>query len=143
MIERDGAAQPAPLAVRCTSSAAPPPVPPPPPILPAIYLGFADNFQDLSAYRDGVYWGWMANSAFYAVVGALLSTVVSAFSGYALATYRFRGREHQLAAALAAAVLARSPPEQRRDGFPTTIDAPQIHSHGRRVPRPRRFDKVG
>ncbi|NNN29785.1 carbohydrate ABC transporter permease [Streptomyces sp. S3(2020)] len=55
--------------------------------------GFVDNIKDLNAYRDGVYWGWMANSAFYAGLGALLSTVVSAFSGYALATYRFRGRE--------------------------------------------------
>jgi multiple sugar transport system permease protein len=55
--------------------------------------GFVDNIKDLSAYRDGVYWEWMANSAFYAVLGAFLSTVVSAFSGYALATYRFRGRE--------------------------------------------------
>ncbi|WP_086558505.1 carbohydrate ABC transporter permease [Streptomyces africanus] len=55
--------------------------------------GFTDNFHDLSAYRDGVYWEWMGNSALYAVLGALLSTCVSAFSGYALATYRFRGRE--------------------------------------------------
>lgn len=55
--------------------------------------GFAANVQDLSAYRDGVYWQWMGNSALYAVLGALLSTCVSAFSGYALATYRFRGRE--------------------------------------------------
>ncbi|GAA4061328.1 carbohydrate ABC transporter permease [Streptomyces shaanxiensis] len=55
--------------------------------------GFADNFSDLSAYRDGVYWQWMGNSALYAGVGALLSTCVSAFSGYALAMYRFPGRE--------------------------------------------------
>ncbi|KMS67818.1 sugar ABC transporter permease [Streptomyces viridochromogenes] len=55
--------------------------------------GFADNFSDLSAYRDGVYWEWMGNSALYAGLGALLSTVVSALSGYALAIYRFRGRE--------------------------------------------------
>ncbi|CAM5618425.1 carbohydrate ABC transporter permease [Streptomyces coeruleorubidus] len=55
--------------------------------------GFADNFRDLNAYRDGVYWSWMGNSALYAGLGALLSTCVSAFSGFALATYRFRGRE--------------------------------------------------
>ncbi|MEV1084395.1 carbohydrate ABC transporter permease [Streptomyces sp. NPDC050211] len=55
--------------------------------------GFAENLKDLNAYRDGVYWKWMGNSALYAGVGALLSTVVSAFSGYALAIYRFRGRE--------------------------------------------------
>ncbi|MDK1471911.1 carbohydrate ABC transporter permease [Streptomyces sp. 549] len=55
--------------------------------------GLAENVSDLSAYRDGIYWRWMANSGLYAGVGAVLSTVVSAFSGYALALYRFRGRE--------------------------------------------------
>ncbi|GGT86297.1 MULTISPECIES: carbohydrate ABC transporter permease [Streptomyces] len=55
--------------------------------------GFGDNLADLSAYRDGIYWRWMANSVFYAGLGAVLSTVVSALAGYALAVYRFRGRE--------------------------------------------------
>ncbi|MFJ3622635.1 carbohydrate ABC transporter permease [Streptomyces iakyrus] len=55
--------------------------------------GFAGNLRDLNAYRDGVYWQWMGNSALYAGLGALLSTCVSAISGYALAVYRFRGRE--------------------------------------------------
>ncbi|MEU9151851.1 carbohydrate ABC transporter permease [Streptomyces sp. NPDC048417] len=55
--------------------------------------GFLDNLKDLDAYREGIYWSWMGNSALYAGLGALLSTCVSAFSGYALATYRFRGRE--------------------------------------------------
>ncbi|MGW3246676.1 carbohydrate ABC transporter permease [Streptomyces sp. NPDC001070] len=55
--------------------------------------GLADNVSQLSAYRDGVYWRWMLNSLLYAGLGALLSTAVSAVSGYALAKYRFRGRE--------------------------------------------------
>ncbi|MFD8719276.1 carbohydrate ABC transporter permease [Streptomyces sp. NPDC059629] len=55
--------------------------------------GLMGNLKDLNAYRDGVYWKWMGNSALYAGLGALLSTGVSAFSGYALATYRFKGRE--------------------------------------------------
>ncbi|MFE2429586.1 carbohydrate ABC transporter permease [Streptomyces sp. NPDC059373] len=55
--------------------------------------GLARNISDLTAYRDGVYWKWMLNSLFYAGFGALLSTAVSAVSGYALAKYRFRGRE--------------------------------------------------
>ncbi|MEV7890031.1 carbohydrate ABC transporter permease [Streptomyces sp. NPDC002817] len=67
--------------------------------------GFLDNIKDLNAYRDGVYWGWMANSAFYAGLGALLSTVVSAFSGYALATYRFRGRETMFNVLLAGVLM--------------------------------------
>ncbi|MEE1800930.1 carbohydrate ABC transporter permease [Streptomyces sp. NPDC101062] len=55
--------------------------------------GFTDNIAELSAYREGVYWRWMLNSLFYSGAGALLSTAVSALSGYALAVYRFRGRE--------------------------------------------------
>jgi multiple sugar transport system permease protein len=55
--------------------------------------GFAENLKDLDAYRDGVYWKWMGNSALYAGLGALLSTAASAMSGYALAIYRFLGRE--------------------------------------------------
>ncbi|MGI5483454.1 carbohydrate ABC transporter permease [Streptomyces lavendofoliae] len=55
--------------------------------------GLGDNLADLGAYREGIYWRWMANSAFYAGFGAVLSTAVSAVSGYALAVYRFRGRE--------------------------------------------------
>lgn len=55
--------------------------------------GLAENLSDLSAYRDGVYWTWLLNSALYAGLGALLSTGVSALSGYALARYAFPGRE--------------------------------------------------
>jgi multiple sugar transport system permease protein len=54
--------------------------------------GFWDNLTELTAYRDGVYWLWMANSALYAGVGALLSAALSAVSGYALAKFQFRGR---------------------------------------------------
>ncbi|GGM08432.1 sugar ABC transporter permease [Streptomyces fumigatiscleroticus] len=67
--------------------------------------GFADNVSDLSAYRDGVYWQWMGNSALYAGLGALLSTAVSAVSGYALATYRFRGRETMFNVLLAGVLM--------------------------------------
>lgn len=55
--------------------------------------GFLDNLRELSAYRGGIYWQWMANSAFYAGFGALLSTAVSAAGGYALGRFAFRGRE--------------------------------------------------
>jgi multiple sugar transport system permease protein len=50
------------------------------------------NIVDLSQYRDGLYWRWMANTALYAGVGALFSMVVSAMSGYALAKFRFPGK---------------------------------------------------
>ncbi|GAA3885121.1 carbohydrate ABC transporter permease [Streptomyces sedi] len=55
--------------------------------------GLLENVSDLHGYRDGIYWKWMANSALYAGVGALLSCAVSALAGYALAIYRFPGRE--------------------------------------------------
>ncbi|WP_062211085.1 carbohydrate ABC transporter permease [Streptomyces sp. NBRC 109706] len=55
--------------------------------------GLLDNVSDLNGYRDGIYWRWMANSALYAGLGALLSCAVSALGGYALALYRFPGRE--------------------------------------------------
>lgn len=51
-----------------------------------------DNIVALSTYRGGIYWKWMLNTVLYAGVGALLSTVVSALAGYALAKYEFRGK---------------------------------------------------
>jgi multiple sugar transport system permease protein len=51
-----------------------------------------DNLGDLSQYQGGIYWQWILNTALYAGVGALLSTAVSAISGYTLAKYRFPGR---------------------------------------------------
>ena len=54
--------------------------------------GLWSNLVELTAYRDGVFWLWMLNSALYAGVGALLSAAVSAARGYALAKFSFRGR---------------------------------------------------
>ena len=51
-----------------------------------------DNIVDVSTYRDGLYWRWMANTALYAGVGAAVSTLISAMSGYALAMFDFRGK---------------------------------------------------
>jgi multiple sugar transport system permease protein len=61
-------------------------------------LWFADfnlfaNIGNLVAYRDGVFLKWMLNSALYAGAGALLATLFAAMAGYALAKYRFPGRE--------------------------------------------------
>jgi multiple sugar transport system permease protein len=50
------------------------------------------NVRALSSYDGGVYWHWVANTALYAGGGALLSTVVSGLTGFALAKYSFRGR---------------------------------------------------
>ena len=51
-----------------------------------------DNVSELSAYRDGVFWKWMLNSALYAGGGALASALVSGLTGYTLAKFRFPGR---------------------------------------------------
>ena len=51
------------------------------------------NIADLTAYRGGLFWRWMANTALYAGVGGLLSTVVSAAAGYGLAKYTFAGKK--------------------------------------------------
>ena len=61
-------------------------------------LWFADfdlfrNLGDMLAYNDGLFGRWMLNSILYAGVGGLLATVLAAMCGYALAKYRFPGRE--------------------------------------------------
>ncbi|ADX74410.1 carbohydrate ABC transporter permease [Pseudarthrobacter phenanthrenivorans] len=54
---------------------------------------FMANLGNLFTYSDGVFGRWLANSALYAGLGALLGTVIAAMCGYALAKYEFRGRE--------------------------------------------------
>ncbi|GAA1512307.1 carbohydrate ABC transporter permease [Sphaerisporangium rubeum] len=58
----------------------------------AVGGGLLENLAGLAAYRDGVFWLWTLNTFLYAGAGALLSTGVSAISGYTLAKYRFPGR---------------------------------------------------
>ena len=57
---------------------------------PSVHLW--DNIDELTQYRDGLYWRWMVNTAIYAGVGAIISTYVSALSGYALAKFTFPGK---------------------------------------------------
>ncbi|WUH94928.1 carbohydrate ABC transporter permease [Streptomyces sp. NBC_00433] len=59
---------------------------------PSFDLGIVHNIRDLSDYQGGIFWHWMLNSFFYAAVGGLLASFVSAATGYALAKYEFRGR---------------------------------------------------
>lgn len=61
-------------------------------------LWFADfqlwsNVTELFTFRDGVYLKWLGNSMLYAGVGGALATLIAAMAGYALAKYRFPGRE--------------------------------------------------
>lgn len=52
-----------------------------------------DNIVELTQYRGGLFWRWMLNTALYAGVGALVSTYVSALSGYVLAKFTFPGKD--------------------------------------------------
>lgn len=67
-------------------------------VLTTAPLWFADvnlgqNIADLANYRDGVYFRWVLNSVLYAGFGAAFATVFAGMAGYALAMYRFRGRD--------------------------------------------------
>ena len=52
-----------------------------------------ENVGDLFARSDGIFLKWALNSVLYAVLGAGVGTLISALCGYALAKFRFRGRE--------------------------------------------------
>jgi len=62
-----------------------------PTLLPMFNGGIMENLRILFAYGNGVYGRWMLNSAIYAGVGGVLSTIVAGAAGYALAKYRFPG----------------------------------------------------
>ncbi|TXK19390.1 carbohydrate ABC transporter permease [Homoserinibacter sp. GY 40078] len=67
--------------------------------------GLLENLSELFSYRGGAYGLWALNSLLYAGVGALLSTVVSAAAGYALARYTFLGGRIFLIALLAGLLI--------------------------------------
>ncbi|MDK1476052.1 carbohydrate ABC transporter permease [Streptomyces sp. 549] len=54
---------------------------------------FTANLSALFTQQDGVFGRWLLNSLAYAGAGATLGTLLAAMAGYALAMYRFRGRE--------------------------------------------------
>jgi multiple sugar transport system permease protein len=51
------------------------------------------NLRTLFGRTDGIFLRWALNSVIYAVLGAAIGTLISALCGYALAKFRFRGRE--------------------------------------------------
>jgi multiple sugar transport system permease protein len=56
------------------------------------HFNLIQNLSDTFTFENGIYLRWILNTAIYAVVGGLLATVVSVMAGYALAKYRFPGR---------------------------------------------------
>lgn len=67
-------------------------------------FNFVDNVRRITEQQGGMFWRWLGNSVIYAGGGALLSAVVCAVTGYALAKFRFRGRT-TLTAMILASVL--------------------------------------
>ncbi|MFF4286222.1 carbohydrate ABC transporter permease [Streptomyces sp. NPDC001633] len=51
------------------------------------------HLADVLTYDHGIYARWFANSLLYAGIGAVCATLLSAAAGYALAKFRFPGRE--------------------------------------------------
>ena len=51
------------------------------------------NLKTLFGRTDGIFLRWALNSVIYAVLGAAIGTLISALCGYALAKFKFRGRE--------------------------------------------------
>ena len=51
------------------------------------------NLKTLFSRTDGIFLRWALNSVIYAVLGAAIGTLISALCGYALAKFKFRGRE--------------------------------------------------
>lgn len=56
------------------------------------HFNLFQNLADVFTFQNGIYLRWILNTALYAVVGGLLSTVISVMAGYALAKYKFPGR---------------------------------------------------
>jgi len=66
---------------------------------------FLQNVQDLFAYQGGIFFRWMGNSLIYSGLGSLGATLFSAAAGYALAKYRFRGRDAIMALILGGVLI--------------------------------------
>ncbi len=57
------------------------------------FADLVDNVGTLFTYSDGIFPRWMLNSLAYATIAGAVGTLLAAMCGYALAKYRFRGRE--------------------------------------------------
>ena len=55
-------------------------------------FNFFQNLKDLFAYDKGHFSLWMRNTAIYALIASVGSSLISTLAGYAFAQYRFPGR---------------------------------------------------
>lgn len=51
-----------------------------------------ENIVSVFTYHDGIFIRWLMNSVFYTVVSTVVSTLLAALAGYALAKLHFRGK---------------------------------------------------
>lgn len=77
--------------------------------LPPLSFGSFENFaaawNNLMSFNDAQVLVWLANSVGYAVGGVVLAVVAAIPAGYALAIYRFRGRQLVLVLTLVGMIL--------------------------------------
>jgi multiple sugar transport system permease protein len=57
------------------------------------HFNLFQNLSTLFGRENGIFAMWALNSVIYAVLGAAVGTLISALCGYALAKFKFRGRE--------------------------------------------------
>ncbi|MFG3256148.1 carbohydrate ABC transporter permease [Streptomyces sp. NPDC048172] len=68
-------------------------------------FSFLANLSDLFSMEDGIYGRWYVNSLLYAVLGALIGSMVSVACGYAFDKYRFRHKEKLFGLVLAGVMV--------------------------------------
>lgn len=59
---------------------------------PSGHFALFDNIGQLFSYQGGIFWRWLANSAFYSIGGSVLATLFAAAAGYVFAKFQFRGK---------------------------------------------------
>ena len=72
------------------------------------------NLGGLFAFGDGIYLRWLVNSVGYALVAGAIGTLLAAMCGYALAKYRFPGREVLFNVVLGGVLVCRRRPSRCR-----------------------------
>lgn len=64
-------------------------------------INFVQNLKDLFVYENGHFAVWLKNTAIYAVIASLGSSIISTLAGYAFAKYDFAGKRVLFAVVLA------------------------------------------
>jgi len=62
-------------------------------LLPGVPNHFLENVRSVFTYENGVYLKWLANSCFYALVGAFVAIFVACMAGFAFRRYHFYGKK--------------------------------------------------